>query len=59
MRDEYVVFRALGLGPVPFLQDHSYVLHVAVHKVNLDVFPVCFPSLTPLHRSPKLCQRHW
>ena len=44
---------------VSFLQDHNCVLHVAVHKVNPEVGPVCLSSPTPLHRSPDSCQNIW
>ena len=53
LRNGHISFGAYGVGPVPLLQDHKCVPHVIVNKVNPDVGPVHFSSLTPLHRLPE------
>ena len=43
--NEYISFNAAGVVPVSLLQDKNAILHVEVHKVNLEVGPVGHPPL--------------
>ena len=59
LHNEHVAFGALGVGKVPFLQDHNCVPHVAVQKIIPEFVPVHCSSQTPLHRAPTSFQHFW
>ena len=47
--DKNVTPRAVRMGAVSFIQNHYHVLHMAVHKVNPEVFPDQCPSPEPIY----------
>ena len=56
MRHKYVTFGAPGVGSVTILQDHNFLPHMAVIKINPQVGPILSPAQAPLYWAPELHQ---